>query len=331
MWAWRVRKLIADLKATMPYKGTWNGRYEVRQQPDIDKRKCAVRKLGEARISAAVQPLIEALEDAHLVTEAAMALAQIGDPRAIDPLYNRLKRIQSGVQPAGTKWESSDTGPATAQALSVFALQHAEALDLLLSLLTDKKRSVSEVTAKTLFTMEQSGQWQPRDLKERVRFLVASAYAGCQGQADKLTALGESAIEPLSELVRQLADQYTGQNQKDESLSYAESAMKHLAKIHSRRNVETLIGFLPHSSGAVRHFAVEGLGAINDPRAIPHLAPLTKDFTYDHFHGARKSIADTARQVLVSMGAPARETIKALTNDPHSGVREWAQSALAKM
>lgn len=330
MWAWRVRKLISDLKATKPYKGTWNGRYEVRQQPDIDKRKSAVRKLGAARISAAVQPLIDALEDAHLVTEAAMALAQIGDPRAIEPLYNRLKRIQTGVQSATAKWESHDTGPVTAQALSVFALQHTKALDLLLSLLTDKSRDVREVTAKTLFTLEQSGQWQPRDLKERVRFLVASAAAGCRGQADELTALGETAIEPLAELVRCSAEQWSG-HQKDDSLSYAEYAMQYLAKIHSPRNVQTLIGFLRSDSGGLRHFAVEGLGAIKDPRAIPHLAPLTKAFTYDHFHGAHKSLADTARQVLISMGAPARETIKALTNDSNHDVREWAQKALTKV
>jgi HEAT repeat protein len=218
----------------------------------------------------------------------------------------------------------------TAQALSVFALQDTRALDLLLSLLTDKNRDVREVTAKTLFTLEQNGQWQPRDLKERVHFLVASAAAGCRGQADELTALGETAIEPLAELVRCSAEQWSG-HQKDDSLSYAEYAMQYLAKIHSPRNVETLIGFLRCGRAGLQHFAVEGLGAIKDPRAIPHLVPLVNAYSYDFYHGAHKSLADTARAVLVSMGAPAREAIKALTDDSHPGVREWAQSALAKV
>jgi hypothetical protein len=75
MWAWRARMLISNLKATKLYDG--------RQVRDPNKRSSAAKKLGAARVSAAVQPLIEALEDEFVAQEAAIALSQIGDPCAI--------------------------------------------------------------------------------------------------------------------------------------------------------------------------------------------------------------------------------------------------------
>jgi len=311
MWAWRARMLISDLKATKLYDG--------RQVRDSSKRASAAKKLGAARVSAAVQPLIEALEDEFVAQEAAMALSQIGDPRAIEPLYHRLKRMTYTVQPAGQSSVFNEgIGRATGQALASFALQHPDAMELLVRLLTDKNRGARDIAARNLRTLAELGAWQPRTLKEQVCFLVAT------GQAKKAAELGDPVIEPLAELACHLAAQ-----DREDGLAYV--AMEALASIHSPRNVETLIRFLSNDRAAFQHFAAEALGKIGDPRAIPHLARLTKAFTYDHFHGANKTLADTARAVLVSMGAPARETIKALTNDSHPGVREWAQSALAKV
>ena len=312
--------LIADLKATKPYKGHWQGRFEIRQQADHPKRKSAARKLGAARVSAAVQPLIEALEDEHLAEEAAIALSQIGDPRAIEPLYHRLKRMTYTVQPAGQSSVFNEgIGRATGQALASFAPQHPKAMELLVGFLADKNRGARDIAAKNLRTLAELRAWQPRTLKEHVCFLVAT------GQAKTAAELGDPAIEPLAELACHLEAQ-----DRDDGLAYV--AMQALASIHSPRNAETLIRFLSHDQAAFQHFAAEALGKIGDQRAIPHLARLTKAFTYDHFHGAHKSLADTAREVLVRMGGPqAREAITALTNDSNADVRAWAQKALAKV
>jgi HEAT repeat protein len=311
MWAWRARMLISDLRATTLYDG--------RRVAYPQKRSAAAKKLGVARVSAAVQPLIEALQDDYVAEEAAIALSQIGDPRAIEPLCQRLKRMTYTVQPAGKSSVFNEgIGRATGQALASFASQHPKAMELLVGLLTDKNRGARDIAAKNLRTLAELGAWQPRTLKEHVCFLVAT------GQAKKATELGDPAIEPLAELARHLAAQ-----DREDGLAYV--AMQALASIHSPRNAETLILFLSHDQAAFQHFAAEALGKIGDPRAIPHLARLTKAYTYDHYHGAHKSLADTAREVLVRMGPPAREAIKALTNDSHPDVREWAQSALTKL
>src|SRR5664279_2484576 len=99
MWRWRARMLISDLKA-----------------PNCLKRCSAAKKLGAAREPAALEPLIAALQDEYVAQDAAIALAKIGDPRAIEPLYHRLRRMKYGVQPAGASTLDQSIGPATGQA-----------------------------------------------------------------------------------------------------------------------------------------------------------------------------------------------------------------------
>ena len=69
---------------------------------DIDVRRDAAEALGEIEDERAVEPLIQNLKDKNIRSEVIYALGKIGDERAVDPLIQALgnRRVREDVAEA---------------------------------------------------------------------------------------------------------------------------------------------------------------------------------------------------------------------------------------
>ena len=195
---------------------------------DWEVRWDAARALGEIKDPRAVEPLSAALKDERFSVRqaAAEALGKIGNARAVEPLIAALGD------------ERSDMRQAAAKALG--AIGDARAMEPLIAALKDKDSAVRKAAAEAL---DHLG-WKPAQDES------AGWYWMAKHDWDKCVALGALAVEPLIAAL------------KDENSDVRQAAAKALGKIGDPRAVEPLIDALQDKEWFVRRTAAEALISI---------------------------------------------------------------------
>jgi HEAT repeat protein len=209
------------------------------QSTDDDIREEAARALGELQDPRAVIPLISALEDPnHYVRrEAAKSLGRLGDERAIPALINALKDDdRSGREGAAeglADMKEKALGPL------IKSLKDPDwhvRMGVLISLrIIGDKRVISDIIEA---------------LKDENRFVRREAVKSLGRIGD------ERMVVPLTEAL------------KDEDRSVRMRAVGALAKLGGDVAIEPLIEALKDNDSGVRVRAVQALEESKDPRAI---------------------------------------------------------------
>jgi HEAT repeat protein len=234
-------------------------------------RKAVVMALGKIKEAWAMQLLITALESStnEVRYAAAEALGKIGDTYAVTPLITALKNPDKNMRE-----------------LVIKALkQIGQPVVLLSAALKNEDKDMRVAAAEAL---DQIG-WQP-DKTE-----IGAFYWIAKGQWKKCIELGESAVKPLSAIlkeadgnVRKAEAEALGQIKdmravdpliaalQDQDWRVREAAACALGQINDARAVELLISALKDQEWCVRKEAARALGRINDARAVePLIAALT--------------------------------------------------------
>jgi HEAT repeat protein len=257
-----------------------------------------VKKLRESRN---VQGLIFALQhkDPTVQYDAAEALGEIGDDRAVEPLLTALKNDETG----GVRWKAADAlsklgTPAVAGLIS--ALQHDDedvrwktaialgeigdpkAIPPLISLLCDDDRYVR---SRAAYALSMMGEPAVDPLIHALRKGDGNLRWGAAIALGKIQ--NPRAIDPL---IHALADKYENVR--------AESAAA-LAAI-GKPALGPLLQILKFSDGAVRLEIVTALGELHDTGAIQPLIQLLDTADEDE----RKAIADALDGILVPAVSP---------------------------
>ena len=257
-----------------------------------------VKKLRESKN---VQGLIFALQnkDPTVQYDAAEALGDIGDERAVEPLLTALKNDETG----GVRWKAAEAlsklgTPAVAGLIS--ALQHDDddvrwkaaialgeigdpkSISPLISLLCDDDRYVR---SRSAYALSMIGEPAVDPLIHALREGDGNLRWGAAIALGKIQ--NPRAIEPL---IRALADKYENVR--------AESAAA-LAAI-GKPALGPLLQVLKFSDGAVRLEIVTALGELHDTGAIQPLIQLLENADEDE----RKAIADALDAILVPAVKP---------------------------
>lgn len=126
---------IEKMKAKRDVKGLIKA---LGYQRDAGVRKGAAMALGELKDSRAIEPLIAALKDRYYDVRQVVikALEEIADARAVEPLIAALKGGDSGVRKAAVN--------------ALVKLGDARALDAIIAALKDSDKAVRETAAAAL-------------------------------------------------------------------------------------------------------------------------------------------------------------------------------------
>jgi len=319
---------------------------------DAKIRQAAATALGEIGDKQAVEPLIAAFRDKHLVLKdrreaIAKALGKMGDARAVRPLVSALSKYEDetvreaatgalikfgvrAIEPlasALSKYEDETVREAVIEELIKFGVQAVNAL------ITELKASVGKHTKDDLKRMavikallgigplcinvlidalEKSG-------RDSVRWGWLTIADDLEGLKKALVAFGVPAVQPLVTKLRQKA-QYGDQ----ESLG-AQRALSDSIKALSEAGVpviDLLIPALQDPNPAVREKFIEVLADIKEPLAVEPIIAALKD--------EDERVSKIAVKALT--GRSEQRAIKALKTreDKHKQVREIVAEARLK-
>ena len=226
-------------KVKIKFTGDFNDVVHALQGPDDDTREEAARALGELKDPRAVTPLISALGDQnHFVRrEAAKSLGRLGDERAIPALIQALKDDDR----AGREGAAEGLADMKEKALGplISALKDPDwhvRMGVLVSLrIIGDKKAIPEITAA---------------LTDENRFVRREAVKSLGRIGD------ERMVGPLADAL------------KDEDRSVRMRAVGALAKQGGDAVIGPLIGALEDSDSGVRLRAVQALEELKDPRGI---------------------------------------------------------------
>ncbi len=290
----------------------------------------AARTLGEIG-GAAVGPLVELLHEAgdEIRPLAAMALTEIGSP-AVEPLIGllavpSLRRTAAAAlakigEPAteGCIRALDSTDEETVEALCEVLGAHGEpAVPALIQSLTSGQSRIRSRVAGILGRMN----WEPWSDAERAWFLIA------REEWTELALMGSPAVDPLirvingdddrirceaaatlgeigdpgavGPLVAALADEAVAPAAADALVAIGEPA------------VAPVLEVLEDGTGASRENAVEVLGRLGTPEAVPAIVELVRTGR-DRLH--RKAV-----DALVGIGAPAVDALIPLLGEEGDG------------
>jgi HEAT repeat protein len=157
--------VLNDKQAVEPLLGV------MEKDTDVDTRNTAVRALGSLKDTRAVEPLLVAMKssDNILVLAAIGALADIGDPRAVDALISRTRqyetrssataalgnfRTEKSFQALLKLTESKDPFVRSAAAFSLAKIGDPRAIPAIRNLEADKAANVRAAAAEALKAIE---------------------------------------------------------------------------------------------------------------------------------------------------------------------------------
>jgi HEAT repeat protein len=252
----------------------------------------AAQALGELGDARAVEPLIAALKDEYPEVRegAAQALGKIGEP-AVEPLIAALKD------------EYREVREGVAQALG--ELGDARAVEPLIAALKDEDSWVRHVAAQGLVKIgEPAVEPLIAALKDEDSWV---RHVAAQG----LVKIGEPAVEPLIAAL------------KDEYREVREGVAQALGELRDARAVEPLIAALKDEQYWVRHEAAQALGKIGEPAVEPLIAALK-----DEQHWVRHEAAQALGEL---RDARAVEPLIAALKDEQYWVRHEAAQALGEL
>ena len=304
------------------------------RDPDADVRKVATRALVEIG-GPSFDPLFVALREDRCA-DAAVALGEIGDRRAVEPLIMALG--------AGNEAMSA------AAAMALGKLKDALAVEPLIRALSDRAGDVRANAAKALGEIGDRRAVEPliaalHDQDRDVRF----------GAVWALGEIGDArAVEPLigaleTTRVRPLGHDFVAGGGRDREWMVPEAAADALGRIRDPRAVEPLITALAKSDRRVGAMSAWALGRIGDQRAIEPLIDALAVGQCEVYWAATAALGELgpraveplasalrredrsriAAGILAGIGGPALAPLLAAAGDPDPSVRGAAINAFA--
>lgn len=246
----------------MEAKGDVKGLIMAMWDRDRDIQWQAARALGNVGDARAVEHLIQALKNRRIRNDAALSLGQIGDTRAVEPLIEALK----------DEYELFRSNAARALGL----IGDARAVEPLANILSDEDKYVREDAEKALENIKLGGvkrddpNIKKMEAKGDVKGLIkALKYEDKNARRQAVYALvgieDARLVEPLCQFLQ------------DEDWDVGGTAAKILGNIGDARAVEPLIQALKDEDVHVKSEAAKALGKIEDARAVEPLVQLLKD------------------------------------------------------
>jgi HEAT repeat protein len=296
----------------------------------------AAKKLGDRGDTRAVQPLIAALKDEKAGIRAADALVQIGKPsvdllivalKDENPLARRnaamalgeigdIRAINSLI--GALKDEDPIVRRNSARALG--ELRNNSAIEPLIAALKDKVGVVRREAALALGDIKDKRAVKPLmnslgDSDAIVRINATTALKEMGIPETAIADLQVKAEDGFNSLIQQL---------KDRNRNTRAEAAKALSEIKDARAVDPLIHALNDDESYVRWQAARALGKIKDTRAAgPLINALQDDYTY-----VRKEVAEALGEI---KDARAVEPLLNLLKYDDTYAREWASKSLIKI
>ncbi|NIM14973.1 MAG: hypothetical protein GTO45_23655 [Candidatus Aminicenantes bacterium] len=263
------------------------------------------------------------------------ALAEIVDPRALEPLINALKDINAPVREAALrtldkKYQDWGSSKATQKLIPYFAralqrpsestrvhaasvlagIKGPQTVQPLIKAIKDKSYRVKEIAVKALAESDNPAVVKPligviNDKSRRVREAVVKALG-------KLHTPEAVEIEPLIGALQ------------DKVLSVRKSAVEALGQKKENRVIEPLIAALNDKSTSVKEAAAKVLGERKEPRAVKPLIDLLKS--------RDRKVRTSAFNALEKLGdfLPVEPLIE-LLKDKDYKVRNSARDLLVKI
>ena len=293
-------------------------------------KNCTVRgeaaeALGEIGDERAVEPLIHALKDRDKAVrwKAAEALGEIGDERAVEPLIHALKDKDRA-------WVHCQVAEALGE------IRDERAVEPLIQALNDENKDVHWGAAEALGEIGGT-----RVVETFIQFLKDEEYADRNCVVNALGKMkDERAVEPLIHALKD-KDEYVRLEAaealseigdaaveplihvlKDKDWDVRWKAAKALGEIGDERAVEPLIHALKDKHKVVRWKAAVALGEIGDERAVEPLIHALKD----------KEVRSEAAEALGKIeDERAVEPLIHALKDKDEYVRLKAADALGKM
>ncbi len=299
---------IAKLKT----KKDAGGLVKALRDKDQRIRAEAAKALGELGDARAVEPLVATLADPDLEVRgrAILALALVGDARAVEPLTRALNDAKTDVRDKaaialGKVMERK--GPEVRPvATGAFVKLGPERLEELLTR-KDDRYNYHLIHLTAVAALKHTGGESTAGVLVRALDHRAVSY-GAQGSA--AAALGEMGSPALEPLIAVLED-------ATKSKDMREAATRALGKIGDPRAAEPLVAALGDQKGDVRRGAVMALRTMGDLRAAE---PLTREIDVEIKNLFSSPALDTrkTREALL-LFAP----VSALSAD----IVEWAVKA----
>jgi HEAT repeat protein len=278
--------------------------------------------LAVAADRSGAPPLLNALKEksSKLRAGAALALGKIGDPIAFEPLMNVLHDPDADVRKSGCD--------------ALGRLGDARAVDALAGLLTDANEDIRMSAAFALARFRDSRVFEhlliclkgAKDKSQRGRAAAALAQLGDEQAigplsnllSEKEESLRLEAIKALSEFQSERVTASIASCLNDSEPEVRVTAAESLARRGDGRGFDVMLATL--LTGTLDHHqlpTIRGLGALRDSRAV---APLVLCL-----RGSRGQVRRAIISALEMLGAPAKEALKPLLEDPRPLVSNDAQ------
>jgi HEAT repeat protein len=258
--------------------------------PDEETRLAATRGLGVIWKSMEVIRLGD--RDGFERMAAAESLAEVGDPRAAEPLIAALQDEYSSVRRAAAE--------------TLGGIGDPRAVVPLIATLRDNDTEVRGTAVEALVRLGKPAV-EPlivllQDADGTVRLLAAVAL---QGIGDP------QAVEPLISGLQ------------DEDSDVRRTAAEALSEVGDSRAVEAFIAALTDDDWYVKQTAAEALGELGDPRAVePLIAALRDEDRRAH---------ESAVKALVRLGSSSADPVITALRDKDANVRRLAAKALGEL
>ena len=269
---------------------------------DPDARSEAARALGELGDRRAVEPLSGILSDVSqdVRRTAAEALGEIGDNRAIKQLLGMFTD------------QSGDVRKAAHEALRKLGVTHDELLEGHLTALGSADPGARSEAARALGELGDN-----RAIKQLLGMFT--------DQSGDVRAAAHEALRKLGVTYNELLEGHLAALGSEDPDARSEAA-RALGELGDRRAVEPLSGILSDVSQDVRRTAAEALGEIGDNRAIKQLLGMFTDQSGD----VRKAAHEALRKLGVTHDELLEGHLAALgSEDPD--VRSEAARALGEL
>jgi len=249
------RKIFSDTVDWLIQRIAQYGKWEINSERDA----AAVEALGESRDPKAIPVLVEHLLDDDrpaVATDAAFGLRHFNDPQVIHAL----------IQAATNKNIPIDAREAAVKSLG--DIGNPEVVDTLIQILKD---SSVEYTVRSDAALALGRIGDPKAIEPLIRTLYDEWY-------EKAIGLREAIAESLGAFRDpRVIDALIYALSRDYRTAFA--AAESLKKLRDRRAVEPLIDILDDDTkkAHARELAVQILGVLGDPRAIPALVKTLYD------------------------------------------------------
>ncbi|HRH43255.1 MAG TPA: HEAT repeat domain-containing protein [Pyrinomonadaceae bacterium] len=218
------------------------------QTEDLKVGQTAVRLLGKIKSERVVSVLIEVLKaNSELSSEAALALGQIGDQQAFEPLINLLK--------------NGNTASRQAAGNALKHLAHPDTVKVLDELITDSEPTIRIEAIKVV------GHFGAKGCENKI----------VQSCEDKDERVQKAALEQLPNIVDDRKNFILAKLLKEGSPRLRAEVVQILSRIKNQQSLIGLREALDDADAWVRYFAVRALGKLNDLTISEKLFEMAKN------------------------------------------------------